>query len=49
MERSGLQQLLEDVEANKVNTIVVYKVDRLTRKMLGTSIQGCTNAMTYLV
>jgi site-specific DNA recombinase len=33
MERPGLQQLLEDVEANKVDTIVVYKVDRLTRSL----------------
>jgi DNA invertase Pin-like site-specific DNA recombinase len=33
MERPGLRQLLEDVEANKVDTIVVYKVDRLTRSL----------------
>src|SRR5258708_35320337 len=30
MERPALQRLLEDVEAHKVNVIVVYKVDRLT-------------------
>jgi site-specific DNA recombinase len=33
LERPGLQQLLADVEANKVDTIVVYKVDRLTRSL----------------
>jgi len=29
----ALKQLLEDVQANKVDTIVVYKVDRLTRSL----------------
>jgi DNA invertase Pin-like site-specific DNA recombinase len=33
MERPGLKRLLADVEANKVNVIVVYKVDRLTRSL----------------
>jgi site-specific DNA recombinase len=33
MERPGLKQLLEDVHANKVNVVVVYKVDRLTRSL----------------
>src|ERR1039458_7219569 len=33
LERPGLQQLLADVEAHKVDTIVVYKVDRLTRSL----------------
>jgi site-specific DNA recombinase len=33
MERPGLQRLLEDVEKGKINTIVVYKVDRLTRSL----------------
>ena len=33
MERPALKRLLEDVEANKVNVIVVYKVDRLTRSL----------------
>src|ERR1035438_7732784 len=33
MERPALQRLLEDVEASKVNVIVVYKVDRLTRSL----------------
>jgi len=33
LERPALQRLLEDVAANKVDTIVVYKVDRLTRSL----------------
>jgi site-specific DNA recombinase len=33
MERPALQRLLEDVQANKVNVVVVYKVDRLTRSL----------------
>src|SRR5450756_901489 len=33
MERPALKRLLEDIEANKVNVIVVYKVDRLTRSL----------------
>ena len=33
MERPALQRLLEDIEANQVNVIVVYKVDRLTRSL----------------
>ncbi len=33
MERSGLKQLLNDIRAGKVDTVVVYKVDRLTRSL----------------
>ncbi len=33
MERPALKQLLEDVKAGKVQIIVVYKVDRLTRSL----------------
>jgi site-specific DNA recombinase len=33
MQRPALKSLLEDVEAHKVNVIVVYKVDRLTRSL----------------
>jgi DNA invertase Pin-like site-specific DNA recombinase len=33
LERPGLKQLLDDVAANKIDTIVVYKVDRLTRSL----------------
>jgi site-specific DNA recombinase len=32
-ERPALQRLLEDIRAGKVNIIVVYKVDRLTRSL----------------
>ena len=31
MERPALQALLADIEKGKVDTVVVYKVDRLTR------------------
>ena len=33
MDRPALKRLLADVEAGKVNSIVVYKVDRLTRSI----------------
>ena len=33
MERPALRRLLEDVENRQVDTIVVYKVDRLTRSL----------------
>ncbi|MGD9810196.1 MAG: recombinase family protein [Sphingobium sp.] len=33
MDRPGLAALLQDVEAGKVDVIVVYKVDRLTRSL----------------
>lgn len=33
MERPGLRQLLADVRSGKVNVVVVYKVDRLTRSL----------------
>jgi len=33
VDRPGLQQLLADIEAGKVDTVVVYKVDRLTRSL----------------
>jgi len=33
MDRPGLKQLLADVQADKVDVIVVYKVDRLTRAL----------------
>ncbi|MGH9867072.1 MAG: recombinase family protein [Candidatus Polarisedimenticolia bacterium] len=33
MERPGLKRLLADVEAGKINTVVVYKLDRLSRSM----------------
>jgi site-specific DNA recombinase len=33
MDRPGLKQLMADVAAGKINVIVVYKVDRLTRSL----------------
>jgi DNA invertase Pin-like site-specific DNA recombinase len=33
LERPALKQLLEDIEAEKVNVVIVYKVDRLTRSL----------------
>jgi site-specific DNA recombinase len=33
LERPALQQLLSDISAGKVDTVVVYKVDRLTRSL----------------
>jgi len=33
MERPALKRLLQDIETGKVNVIVVYKVDRLTRSL----------------
>jgi DNA invertase Pin-like site-specific DNA recombinase len=33
MERPALKQLLKDIKAGKVRTVVVYKVDRLTRSL----------------
>ena len=33
MERPALQRLLEDIRARKVDVVVVYKVDRLTRAL----------------
>jgi len=34
MERPALRQLLDDVKAGKIDIIVVYKVDRLTRSLV---------------
>src|ERR1700733_12932022 len=33
MERPALKQLLADILARKIDTVVVYKVDRLTRSL----------------
>ena len=33
MERPGLKRLMADIKARKIDTIVVYKVDRLTRSL----------------
>jgi DNA invertase Pin-like site-specific DNA recombinase len=34
MERPGLQRLLVDIDAGKIDVIVVYKIDRLSRALL---------------
>src|ERR1044071_2445890 len=34
MDRPGLKRLLADVEAKRVDCVVVYKVDRLSRSLL---------------
>jgi len=33
MERPALQRLLRDIEAGKIDIVVVYKIDRLTRSL----------------
>lgn len=33
MDRPGLQQLLTDIEAGRIDIVVVYKIDRLTRSL----------------
>lgn len=33
MERPGLKKLLADIEAGKVDVVVIYKIDRLTRSL----------------
>jgi DNA invertase Pin-like site-specific DNA recombinase len=33
MERPGLKRLMADIKARKIDTVVVYKVDRLTRSL----------------
>ncbi|MEQ9518448.1 MAG: recombinase family protein [Parvibaculum sp.] len=33
MDRPGLQQLMSDIEAGRIDIVVVYKVDRLTRSL----------------
>ena len=34
LERPALQRLLDDIKSGKVDCIVVYKIDRLTRSLL---------------
>ncbi len=34
LERPALQRLLDDIRASKVDVVVVYKIDRLTRSLL---------------
>ncbi|MDD3183345.1 MAG: recombinase family protein, partial [Alphaproteobacteria bacterium] len=34
IERPGLKRLLADIEADKIDIVIVYKIDRLTRSLL---------------
>jgi len=34
LQRPGLQQLLADIEAARIDVVVIYKIDRLTRSLL---------------
>ncbi len=34
MDRPALKRLMADIEAGKINCVVVYKVDRLSRSLL---------------
>lgn len=34
MDRPALQQLMEDIKSGKINIVVVYKIDRLTRSLV---------------
>jgi site-specific DNA recombinase len=34
MERPGLKRLMEDIQGGKINIVVVYKIDRLTRSLI---------------
>src|ERR1017187_10386000 len=38
-DRPELQRLLDDIRARKIDVIVVYKVDRLTRSLAATEIE----------
>ena len=40
LDRPALQKLLADVRAGKINTVAVYKVDRLTRSLAGGAHRG---------
>ena len=37
MERPGLRRLMADIEARRIDIVVVYKIDRLTRSLAGFS------------
>ncbi|MBI5529335.1 MAG: recombinase family protein [Deltaproteobacteria bacterium] len=34
LERPALQRLMQDIEAGKIDTVVIYKIDRLSRSLL---------------
>ena len=43
MQRPGLKRLLDDIAAGKVDVILVYKIDRLTRSLavFAKGARGC--------
>jgi hypothetical protein len=42
VDRPALKRLLADIEAGRVDIIVVYKIDRLTRSLVGVFLYGAT-------
>jgi site-specific DNA recombinase len=48
MERPALQRLTDDIETGKVNCVVVYKVDRLSRSLLDFALNACGMAKMSL-
>ena len=48
MERPALKRLLTDIEAGKVDVVIVYKVDRLSRSLLDFArlMEGATEVKT---
>src|ERR1700749_1930440 len=40
MDRPALERLLADITAGRIDTVVVYKIDRLTRPLPGFSQNG---------
>lgn len=51
LERPALRRLLQDIEAGKIDIVVVYKVDRLTRSLLDFAklVEAFDNAGTSFV
>ena len=45
-DRPDLQRLLDDIRARKIDVIVVYKVDRLTRSLAAASTRWCEISKT---
>ncbi len=38
MERPALQRMMADIEAGKIDVVVIYKIDRLTRSLAGLAL-----------
>ncbi len=47
MERPGLKSLLVDVDAGKIDVVVVYKVDRLTRSLAPAQAGGSSGGPSH--